>query len=153
MNRRVAVRGIIVNENGQLLAVRQKQYTGRATVDTNDYWCTPGGGVDEGEALLPALERELVEELGVSPVIGNLLFVQQFVHNDTEHLEFFFHVTNARDYREIDLTQTTHGAVEIASVDFIDPARERLLPAFLTNQNLTAQLQPGASTQFFDSVR
>jgi len=135
---------------GKLLAVRQKQYTGRATVDANDYWCTPGGGVDVGEALLPALERELVEELGVKPVIGNLLFVQQFIHGDTEHMEFFFHITNAADYLELDLSKTTHGAIEIERVDFIDPAQERVLPELLTNENLAAQLTPGAAPKFFD---
>ena len=134
---------------GKLFAVRQKHYIGRATVDANDYWCTPGGGVDAGEALLPALEREMVEELGVKPVIGNLLFVQQFIHRDTEHMEFFFHITNAKDYLSIDLTTTTHGAIEIDTVDFVDPSQERVLPALLTNENLDAQLQPGANTKFF----
>lgn len=152
MNRRVAVRGIIVDDSGKLLAVRLKKYAGRATDDANDYWCTPGGGVDVGEPLLPALEREMVEELGVKPVIGNLLFVQQFVHNDTEQMEFFFHITNAADYLDVDLSKTTHGAIEIAQVDFVDPGQERVLPQLLTNENLAAALQPGATTQFFNYI-
>jgi ADP-ribose pyrophosphatase YjhB (NUDIX family) len=131
MKRRVAVRGVIVHD-GKILCLRQKQYKGRATIDANDYWCTPGGGVDEGEALLPALERELIEELGIKPIVGQLLYVQQFVHNDTEQMEFFFEVLNASGYLNVDLSTTTHGVTEIETFDFINPADHKVLPAFIT---------------------
>lgn len=152
MNRRVAVRGI-VTDNGKLLAVRLRKYAGRATgKDDNDYWCTAGGGVDVGEPLLLALEREMIEELGVKPVIGKLLYVQQFVHDDTEQLEFFFHITNGADYRTIDLGQTTHGAIEIERVDFIDPKAVRTLPAFLAKESLDDATLATATTKFFNYI-
>jgi ADP-ribose pyrophosphatase YjhB (NUDIX family) len=136
MKRRVAVRGVIVHD-GKILCLRQKQYKGRATVDANDYWCTPGGGVDEGEALLPALERELIEELGIKPIVGQLLYVQQFIHNDTEQMEFFFEVLNASDYLNVDLSTTTHGVTEIETFDFINPVDHKVLPAFIAPELLT----------------
>lgn len=151
MNRRVAVRGVITRD-GKILAVRLKKYAGRATDDANDYWCTPGGGVDVGEPLLPALEREMIEELGVKPVIGKLLYVQQFVHGDTEQMEFFFHITNAADYAAVDLSKTTHGLVEIETVDFIDPAANRVLPQFLTEQLLDDATLAAATTKFFNYI-
>lgn len=149
MKRRVAVRGVIVHD-GKLLALRQKQYKDRATVDANDYWCTPGGGVDEGEALLPALERELVEELGIKPHIGQLLYVQQFIHNDIEQMEFFFEVLNASDYLNVDLSTTTHGVTEIEEFDFIDPAAHKVLPAFVAPEfpSLLASGRPMAPKFF-----
>lgn len=82
-NRRVAVRGIILKD-GKILCVRLKQYPGKATDDGCDYWCTPGGGVDVGEPLIPALEREIIEETAIKPAIGNLLYIQQFEHNNWE---------------------------------------------------------------------
>jgi ADP-ribose pyrophosphatase YjhB (NUDIX family) len=148
MNRRVAVRGIIVR-SGKLLAVRQKQYDGKATT-TNDYWCTPGGGVDVGEPLVPALERELVEELGVKPIVGPLLYVQQFEHNGTEHMEFFFAVLNPEDYVSLDLSSTTHGAIEIERFDFIDPAKEHLLPTFLTAEPVAEAVANAGAPKFFN---
>ena len=137
MKRRIAVRAIIVRDD-QLLCVRLKKYEDKSTGDDNDYWCTPGGGVEEGEALIPALEREIIEELGPKPEVGNLLFIQQFIHADTEHLEFFFNILNADDYMDIDLDQTTHGAIEIEAVQFVSPKQEHVLPRFLTTESLIA---------------
>lgn len=149
-NRRVAVRGMILKDD-KLLCVRLKKYQGKATDDGQDYWCTPGGGVDVGEPIILALERELIEELGVKPVVGNLLYIQQFEHDGTEHLEFFFHVANAQDYKNIDLSTTTHGAIEIAEINFIDPLASTLLPAFLTQQNIAADVANG-QTKFFNYI-
>jgi len=147
MNRRVAVRALIL-QDGKLLCVRQKHYFEAVFTDITNFWCLPGGGVDAGEALLPALEREIIEELGVKPVIGNLLYVQQFLYADMEHLEFFFHVTNATDYAQVDLSKTSHGAVEIAELEFIDPAHKSVQPEFLSTENLPAQAAAGTAKFF-----
>lgn len=150
ISRRVAVRAIVV-KNGKLLCVRQNNYKNKAVVDVNDYWCTPGGGVDIGEPLIPALERELIEETGVKPVVGNLLYVQQFEHGDQEHLEFFFHVTNSDAYDRIDLEATSHGVIEIAEIDFVDPSVQLIKPLFLRQRDITADVKSGV-THFFDYI-
>ncbi|HEY8999323.1 MAG TPA: NUDIX domain-containing protein [Candidatus Saccharimonadales bacterium] len=144
MERRIAVRAIILHSD-KLLAVRLKQYKGSLSIDSGTYWCTPGGGLDPGETLTEGLRREVVEELGVEPEIGSLLFVQQFSHKGREHLEFFFHVTNNDDFQQLDLSKTTHGGIEIAEVAFINPHGANLLPKFLTEESLsgvTAHTQP-----------
>lgn len=129
MKRRVAVRGIAIKD-GKILCVKLKAYEGAIR---GHYWCLPGGGVDEGEPLLKAVEREMIEETGVEPVVGNLLFVQQFSQpeKDKEHLEFFFHILNADDYTNVDLSKTTHGEEEIAEINFVDPSSNSILPKFL----------------------
>ncbi len=145
MHRRIAVRAIIVHK-GKLLAVQLKPY-GENVV--SGIWCTVGGGVDEYEGLIPSLKREVIEETGIEPVVGNLLFVQQFRDERREHLEFFFHVTNAGDFLSIDLSNTTHGVHEIDTIDFIDTSKTpTLLPKFLqteTFENIHSQ-----PTKFFD---
>jgi 8-oxo-dGTP diphosphatase len=146
-NRRVATRGIILNK-GKLLCVRLKKYPGRATDDGQDYWCTPGGGVDIGEPLIPALERELIEETGVKPIVGNLLYIQQFEHKDWEHLEFFFYISNGEDYANINLDETTHGTKEIAEVNFVDASTSNILPIFLTKQDIVADANQGLTEVF-----
>jgi ADP-ribose pyrophosphatase YjhB (NUDIX family) len=148
MNRRVAVRAIILQEN-TLLCVRQKHYAGGILTEEAEWWCLPGGGLDEGEAIMTGLEREIIEELGVKPEIGKLLYVQQFMHDGQEHLEFFFEVTNPADFAQLDLTTTTHGLAEIAEYGFIDPKNHNVLPKLLKAEDLATQAAKG-STKFFD---
>lgn len=130
----MACRAIIVKDS-KLLCLRQKPYRGYVS----DYWCTPGGGVDEGESLVSALEREIIEELGIKPVIGNLLYIQQFFHKAAkrEEIEFFFHVLNADDFTNIDLSKTSHGDEEIQNVEFIQASKVDIRPRFLANELLT----------------
>lgn len=135
MNRFVKVRGIVLLD-GKLLCVRLKPYFDGAVVQEKPYWCLPGGGVDDGEPLLDAMKREMIEELGVEPKVGRLLYVHQFAHKETDFLEFFFNIENATDYLNIDLTKTTHGTIEIEEVVFIDPTTANLLPEFLQTEPL-----------------
>ena len=131
-NRRVNVRAIIVKD-GKLFCQKLKN---SHTLHDSEFWCTPGGGIDFGESLHEGLIREMVEETGVKPVIGNLLFIQQFMDGEREQLEFFFHVTNADDYEILDLANTSHGDIEVAECAFVDPTTAVILPAFLTTLNL-----------------
>ncbi len=147
--RRVAVRGIVFRE-GKLLCVKLKPYQ---EVITGDYWCVPGGSVDEGEALIPALEREIIEETGITPEIGPLLYIQQFMHGEREVLEFFFHVKNAGDYLDIDLVSTSHGSKEIEKIAFIDPATTNILPKFLTSQDLQEKIVSQSPATIFSLIR
>lgn len=139
--RRVNVRGIIFKD-GTLLAQQLKPGTDGLI---RDYWCTPGGGIDDGESLHEGLHREMIEETGVAPKIGKLLFVQQFHDGTKEQLEFFFHIENPQDYEVIDLTATSHGEAEIKTVAFIDPKAHHVLPQFLAQtdiQHYIDSLQP-----------
>lgn len=141
MVRRISVRGIVLRD-GKLLCVRLKPYDGKLRTQHDDYWCLPGGGLEDGESLVDGISREMIEETGIRPVLGNVLYVQQFTHSEKDYLEFFFHITNADDYLHIDLAETSHGEKEIAEIDFIDPKAVWVLPEFLA----TEQLQEVASS-------
>lgn len=145
--RRVSARGIIVHE-GRLLGLRLRPYKELAA-SISKYWVLPGGSVDEGESLEAAVRRELLEELGVEPEIGQLLYVQQFTHNGHESLEFFFHVLNAADYLTLDLSAASHAAEEIEQAEFVDPSTEPFLPKFLSTERLDEQLKPETPVRFF----
>lgn len=144
MARRIAVRGIIF-KNGRLFCLEQKRSDGTI----NNFWSTPGGGLDENEGIVDGLTREIIEETGVTPVVGNLLFVQQYLDDHKEQLEFFFHIKNADDFENVDLSNTSHGEVEIERCAFIDPKLETILPAFLGEVELPATPETYLPTKLF----
>lgn len=130
-------------KDGQLLAQELKP---GSDGQKRDFWCTPGGGLEANESLHEGLYREMVEETGIIPVIGKLLFVQQFTDDEKEYVEFFFHVTNADDYETIDLAATTHGLEEVENVDFINPATHTVLPAFLQSIDIQKHIDTDQPT-------
>lgn len=60
------VRAIIVQNSKILLIKRVKPEI--------VYWVIPGGGVEEGETIESALQRECLEELGVEVAVGEPIF-------------------------------------------------------------------------------
>ena len=143
MDRRITTRGIIY-KNGKIFAQKLKRGEG-----TTDYWCTPGGGLDPHESLQAGLVREMIEETGVSPEIGKLLYIQQY-REDTgrEYLEFFYHITNVDDYETIDLASTTHGEIEVAEYGFVDPSTTVVLPKFLGEVDIAKDIEAGLVQEF-----
>ena len=134
--RRITVRGIVF-ENGNLLA---QQLHDKNKNQPRDYWCIPGGGLELGESLHAGLTREMIEETGVTPTIGKLLYIQQYEDDEREFLEFFFNIENPQDYHSIDLAATSHGQIEIAVVDFVDPANHVVLPDFLQTADIASAI-------------
>jgi 8-oxo-dGTP diphosphatase len=96
MRRRRSARLLIVEPAGRVLLFRFVFKKGALAGE--DYWATPGGGVEEGETFEQAAIRELREETGirvesVGPQVGQREFVLQL--SDGEHIvadERFFRV-------------------------------------------------------------
>lgn len=143
MQRRIAVRGIIFRD-GEVLAQTFRDRSGNVT----DWWGTPGGGLDPGESVLDCLYREMIEETGVAPKIGNLLFVQQFTHEGQEGFELFYHVTNHEDYENVDLEATSHGFLEHGDCRFVNPKEVQIRPGFLSEIDLEAHAKRGVVQTF-----
>lgn len=155
MRRRVNVRGIIINNKGEIFCQKLTANSDKG----RDFWCTPGGGLEMGEGLLDGLRREMIEETGVKPEIGKLLFIQQFAesgeqsaHGPNEQLEFFFLITNWQDYQHINLEQTSHGVKEVAECGFVDPKTTRILPSYLTEVDLDWLINNSTETQILSEL-
>ncbi len=146
MQRKIKVRGIIV-KNGQIFGVKLHPYN---TVDHHEYWCLPGGNLEDGESLQDGVTRELIEETGVKPDVGNLLYIQQFVLKQTgqEFVECIFHIKNPDDYSNIDLSKTSHGTEEIAEFGFVDAGSNDIRPRFLSTEDFV-NFNPEAPTKLF----
>ncbi|MBI5134431.1 MAG: NUDIX domain-containing protein [Candidatus Taylorbacteria bacterium] len=119
---KVRCRGIILHE-GRLLVVRH--------APDHRYVALPGGGLEWGEDALACMKREIVEELGVEPKIGRLLYVNTFISGETQSMEFFFEILNGADYVGCEKLDRTH-AFELAELLWIKPdAATELLPRAL----------------------
>lgn len=66
MNKRLCVRGIILNNNSIYLIHRIKP--------DREYYTFPGGGIEKNESLNDALNREIMEELGIKVTIIKELY-------------------------------------------------------------------------------
>ena len=132
MSRNIVVRAVIIR-NGELFVVRNKDKQGNPQKWLN----LVGGKVEDGEGIVDAMIREVIEETGITPIIGNLLFIQQFGRSGNEpkeFVEFFFDIKNVEDFAEINLASTTHGLEELSEAKFVNPKNNaEILPKFLSS--------------------
>lgn len=126
----------IIHHDGKFLLTRLRQFP--------TFWCLPGGGLENGESIIDCLKRELVEELGIEPDVGQLLYVHQ-IRENSQHSGpgFFFDIKNSIDYLTINLAETQLGQEEIEEVGFKDITTVNLLPSFLKSE-LPAMYKNGA---------
>ena len=123
---RIAVRGIVWLD-GKLFLQRNTHSSGKV----NDFWSLPGGKLEKGESLTDGLKRELLEECGVNAEIGRLLFVQQFVSDLGESLEFFFVINNPKDFHSANW-RDSEMAYEIHEAGWFRPNEVSSRPDFLS---------------------
>ncbi|MCS7018764.1 MAG: NUDIX hydrolase [Cytophagales bacterium] len=81
---RVRVGGICI-ENNRLLLVRLQNFG-----QLGYFWLPPGGGVQLGETLEAALQREFAEETGLQVTVERFLCANQVVVPPLHAIEFFF---------------------------------------------------------------
>jgi 8-oxo-dGTP pyrophosphatase MutT (NUDIX family) len=149
VGRRINVRAIIYLD-GKLLAVKHIGPNGEAA----PYYAVPGGGLDPHESLHDGLRRELMEELGIDAKVGKLLFVQQFPSGRTgfeEELEFFFAIDNPEAFVNLDITTTSHGSIELAVCEYVDPHNVTVYPTFLQHTDLEQYCHGAMPTLVIDN--
>lgn len=110
----VRVRAVIIND-GKLLTVKH--------IKNTKFCALPGGHLEWKEGIRECLTREMVEELGVTPVIGRLLYIYNFTSEDSQSLEFFFEILNSDEYTKIDNIKRTH-AYEITEIYWMETSGE-----------------------------
>lgn len=148
--RRINVRAIVWRD-GKILGVKHKDDNG----SESEYWAVPGGGLDPLESLHDGVRREMMEETGVEASIGKLLFIQQFRSRRAgfdEELELFFHVEDSPEFDAVDLASTSHGAAEIARIEFVDPKTVNILPKILSTLDLSTLIAQDASVDVVDNL-
>lgn len=84
-----------------------------------NFFCLPGGTLEYNETLKEGLKREIIEELGVEPKIGKLVYTQEIIRDNESKFDFWYWIENPEDFIHIDLSTTSHG-FEHSEVGFYD---------------------------------
>ena len=116
----IRVRAVIYHENKLLVVKHLKEL---------DFYALPGGKLEYGEKIQDCLKREIFEELGIQPQVSRLLYINNFIDtNNKQSIEFFFEVTNAEDYLDIEKLKGSH-SFELYEIKWIDAKDEcKILP-------------------------
>lgn len=115
----IRCRAIIIYE-GKLLVVKHSI--------KNDHYSLPGGHLEWGENIHDCLKREIKEELGIEPKFDKLLYVHNIIKDNIQYIEFFFEVTNTKEYFDTKDFTATHRD-ELVEICWIGKnADKKLLP-------------------------
>jgi len=115
----IRCRGIILNEEKLLVVKHDKDF---------DYYAFPGGHLEWKENPKECLEREIMEEFGIKPIIGRLLYIHTFVKKEEYFIEFFFEITNGKDYLNVKELNGSHSQ-ELFDVLWVDKNQNiKILP-------------------------
>ena len=107
----VRCRAVILNEEKMLVVKHSPDF---------DFYAFPGGKLEYGEDVLECMERELVEELGIRPNIGRLLYVRSFINKEKiQSIQFFFEIKNSADYLNTEELARSH-AHEITEIIWVN---------------------------------
>ena len=113
---RIRVAGLVLREEHILLARQEKHGA--------SYWLLPGGGVEEGEALVDALARELREECGlVAESISGPIALAETIPPEGKDGRHILHVVFHVHAREV---PTVPAGGDDAVLDLLLAPRDRI---------------------------
>ncbi|MEH0665595.1 NUDIX domain-containing protein [Vibrio scophthalmi] len=134
MEHRIRAAGILVDQ-GAVLLLRVNDFTG-------EYWIPPGGGMESVDRSTKAcVEREFVEETGLSVKVGELVCVREFLETENHryHAEFFYHITHYQGTPNLENLKGLNDEQFIQSVEWVpieQLAEKRVYPVELKNKLL-----------------
>lgn len=111
--------GAIVIDDGRVLLVKRGQ------PPLAGEWSLPGGGVEVGETLVAAVQREVFEETGLIVDVGPIVEVLDRIHQDADGRVEFHYVLI--DYLCTSVGGSLHPASDAADARWVESGD---LPAF-----------------------
>jgi mutator protein MutT len=116
----IVVTAAVIERNGRFLLTRRLDGT-----HLGGQWEFPGGKCEPGETLHESLRRELDEELGVTPVIGDEIFhIEHTYPERTVRLHFFACALDVEPFPRLGQEMRWVPRDELALLQFPDADRQ-----------------------------
>ena len=140
---RNSAKAIIVDSN-KLLLTKNKDEQGF-------FYLFPGGGQEKGEELKATVIRECIEEIGCNVVVGDLVYLREYIGKNHEFADWDFDVHQVEFYFECrinDHGETFKGLnpdsyqVDVEWVEFNRLQEIRVYPRKLVEQIMNKQDRP-----------
>lgn len=116
MRQRRSSRLLIIAPDQEVLLFRFMHQSG--ALAGQDYWATPGGGVEPGETFEEAARRELFEETGIRAVP---------VHLQVEDREFVLRLPDGESVLAVERFFVVHVADRTVSWDYWTPLEKEVM--------------------------
>lgn len=136
---KIRCRAIIIEDSKIFLTV--------PSLAKEPFYCLPGWKLDEGERLEECIKREVFEELWVNAVVWDMIYVNEFINYTWElNIDFWYLIENIEDFKNLDLSKTSHWKLEILEYWFYDlsklnkPLKPEFLPEILKELNSEKKL-------------
>jgi ADP-ribose pyrophosphatase YjhB (NUDIX family) len=144
MEPRIRVSALLRRE-GRILLIRQEK-------PGKEYWLLPGGGVNVGETLLQAVQRELAEECGIHedlPLEGPVAVAESIAPHGVKHV---VHLIFAGYLGGRSLEAVTSEDAAIRGHRLFGPEELLGLPVHPPIQRFLARWQPGDPVVYLGSM-
>jgi len=155
MKTRIRVAGLAI-DNDSILLVKHTQ-------NGEQFWITPGGGLEGDERFEECAARETLEETGLDVRVGSLAYIKEFISpsQDAYHLELFFQLqfdgTDVITGSDPDMTPLSPLIVDvdwIAKDDLFNGFPDRVAPAIIATPEFWEQAAAGfPSVEYIDLRR
>lgn len=129
MSIRNAVKAIIIQED-KILLIKNKG-------GDSFYYICPGGGQHQCETIPDALQRECMEELGCEVIVGDMLFLREYIgdnheyaaiHSGAHQIEYYFACTLKDETASIKPVQPDNEQVGVEWVPLADISHYNFFP-------------------------